>query len=507
MNTPPKQKQQQQASLVNAPTGGSNSDATTSTSATLHTPFFTGGTPMATKKLLPISLNEKTIAITPLSTNAQPRTLPANVLGAAATEQHYAVSPASSMSAVGFSRQRHVNTVKCAITNQPLEVHLQPRVEGGFFVHNNVWTCYRRNFFRLLTAVQICSAQIQIAHDEVPPAMKLVTGMGDEKLITGFLVKIEGRTNMEPEKMAQLVCFPSFNSKDGQVPALKRVLPSGVELEPAPRKAYSRRSSAYSDSSDVMGEAAHLHLMHNAAEISENSRWAVYERTQFQSATSNNGKRRVMQELFSIDVKLLAKCEDGLMYEVSTAQSDDIVVRGRSPSHYAESLKKQRHHEMQQQQKLQEQQQHQPHSISASSSIMNRRPSSHPYHQRSAGGAKRAASTDTQRRTSAGSATSLSAPSITPTSTIANVHNDWATGFYMLNYSMAMSEQAGEPEFEVPEVLIENLAQTRENDDESALVVGTGTDDADFLLSSSPIRSGEFANIIEEFGDMDFLNN
>lgn len=63
----------------------------------------------------------------------------------------------------------------------------------------------------------------------------------------------------------------------------------------------------------------------------------TFERLQFKTATANNGKRRAAQQYYVIVVELLAKLRNGHTITVATARSSPLVVRGRSPGHYAET--------------------------------------------------------------------------------------------------------------------------------------------------------------------------
>lgn len=63
----------------------------------------------------------------------------------------------------------------------------------------------------------------------------------------------------------------------------------------------------------------------------------TFERLQFKTATANNGKRRAAQQYYVIVIELLAKLRNGNVLTVATAKSAPLVVRGRSPGHYAES--------------------------------------------------------------------------------------------------------------------------------------------------------------------------
>jgi len=62
----------------------------------------------------------------------------------------------------------------------------------------------------------------------------------------------------------------------------------------------------------------------------------LYERLQFRKATCNNGKRATSQQFYSLVVKLYAQLLDGENILIAFIESSPIVVRGRSPGHYAQ---------------------------------------------------------------------------------------------------------------------------------------------------------------------------
>ncbi|CAG8597233.1 24215_t:CDS:2 [Cetraspora pellucida] len=70
--------------------------------------------------------------------------------------------------------------------------------------------------------------------------------------------------------------------------------------------------------------------------VGSNSNIVTFERIQFKTATANNGKRRAAQQYYVVMVDLYAQTENG-EYRVATSTSAPLVVRGRSPGHYADN--------------------------------------------------------------------------------------------------------------------------------------------------------------------------
>lgn len=75
-----------------------------------------------------------------------------------------------------------------------------------------------------------------------------------------------------------------------------------------------------------------LHYPHDQ----QHQRTVTYERLQFKSATANNGKKRATQQYFYLTAQLIAQDVNQYQHVIATSQSSPLVVRGRSPGHYAE---------------------------------------------------------------------------------------------------------------------------------------------------------------------------
>src|SRR6185295_14899842 len=75
----------------------------------------------------------------------------------------------------------------------------------------------------------------------------------------------------------------------------------------------------------------------NLSSVGSNSNIVTFERIQFKTATANNGKRRAAQQYYVVLVDLYAQVENGEQYRVATSTSAALVVRGRSPGHYADN--------------------------------------------------------------------------------------------------------------------------------------------------------------------------
>ena len=61
----------------------------------------------------------------------------------------------------------------------------------------------------------------------------------------------------------------------------------------------------------------------------------AWKRMQFRVATANNGRRRELQQHFTLKIKLVATLATGVKLSVAEAKSNSIIVRGRSPRNFA----------------------------------------------------------------------------------------------------------------------------------------------------------------------------
>jgi hypothetical protein len=128
-------------------------------------------------------------------------------------------------------------------------------------------------------------------------------------------------------------------------PLTRWISPGGDPHDPAPPKtpltplAASQQATSlflYGESLSAGSCGSTLH----ATDLLHHPNVAAFDRIQFRSATANNGKRKAIQEYYQISTDLYAVTgeNNGQVEEVLIAQvfSDEIVVRGRSPGHYAD---------------------------------------------------------------------------------------------------------------------------------------------------------------------------
>lgn len=178
-------------------------------------------------------------------------------------------------------------------------LRINPKVDRGFFLADNDWTCYRRNYFQVSSAFSATDAHGLEA--ELPCLMEMDNNLCT---VTGFAIGISARV-ANGEKKIELVQHTPKRDK-------------GPQLIPQPKPVRSGGDP------------------HRYNGIGTNQLVATFERLQFKTATANNGKRRAAQQYYILILELYAQIENGQQYKVAMTESAPLVVRGRSPGHYAD---------------------------------------------------------------------------------------------------------------------------------------------------------------------------
>ncbi|KAI8369620.1 uncharacterized protein BYT42DRAFT_116380 [Radiomyces spectabilis] len=182
-----------------------------------------------------------------------------------------------------------------------LDLTLKGKIEKGFFLADDDWTCYRRNYFQISTSFILQGIDALYDGQDLPCVIK---EDGTFHEFQHFVVGISARL-ADSEKAITLIQHTVKRDKGPQqLPELRTIRPGG--------------DLAFS----TVGASQSI---------------VTFERIQFKSATANNGKRRAAQQYFVLVVKLYAKLDDERLVEVASITSSQLVVRGRSPGHYADS--------------------------------------------------------------------------------------------------------------------------------------------------------------------------
>ncbi|KAI9501207.1 hypothetical protein BX070DRAFT_182752, partial [Coemansia spiralis] len=201
-------------------------------------------------------------------------------------------------------------------TNQIKELHsidhlskysarLFPQVDRGFFLSGEDWTCYRRNYFQVSCAFSLVGSNGPVSDPECPCVVIDSDDGNTARTVNHFLIGISAQVSSS-DKDIKLVQHTPKRDK-------------GPQITPQPQPV---------SATDSISQSA-LGISSGAGSVS-------FERLQFKTATANNGKRRAAQQYYILCVELLAECKDGTRILVASSKSSPIVVRGRSPGHYAD---------------------------------------------------------------------------------------------------------------------------------------------------------------------------
>ncbi|KFY03030.1 hypothetical protein V490_00324 [Pseudogymnoascus sp. VKM F-3557] len=251
------------------------------------------------------------------------------------------ISPASSS---GFTTPQGLNSREPAnISNGPLPLsptellyqsiqttdgqQVRPEIIGkfgeGFFLTENDWTCYRRNYMQIS-----CSYTL---HPSVPAGTTLhLMQEGQSAHIQAFAVSISAVVDGEHGKPIELVQHTPKRKKELQMkPDRAFLLPRHVNT--------ALNSEINADG--TLSSGSHPLLDPDYTQVINRAPTKyTFRRIQFNQATANNGNRQARQQYYHLIIELFADLGsqhgDGRWAKIARRVSAPIVVRGRSPGHY-----------------------------------------------------------------------------------------------------------------------------------------------------------------------------
>ncbi|KAI9319998.1 hypothetical protein BX666DRAFT_1918360 [Dichotomocladium elegans] len=189
------------------------------------------------------------------------------------------------------------------------QIRLNAKMDRGFFRADQDWACYRRNYFQVSSTFDVHGSNYGLQGSEVPCLLR--TTQGELLRVEFFSIGISARVADNEDKKIELVQHTPKRDK-------------GPQLIPKPQPVRA---------------GGNLHL----SSVGTNHQIATFERMQFKTATANNGKRRAAQQYYEIVIDLYANTSQNQEIRVATCSSARLVVRGRSPGHYADSHPRYRH--------------------------------------------------------------------------------------------------------------------------------------------------------------------
>jgi meiosis-specific transcription factor NDT80 len=197
------------------------------------------------------------------------------------------------------------------------------RIDKGFFLADNDWTCYRRNYFSLN-----CSYTLQPTIPNGSVYLMQANGNPGAQ-VHYFAMSIAAVVDGRDGKNIELVQHTPKRDKGPQEK------PARIVLQPRPA---NPAHSMYGGDASL---GASRGVLYDSQGYSQNSNQpqteATFERIQFKNATANNGKRRAAQQYYHLLVELFADVgtqQQERYVKIASRMSAQMVVRGRSPGHY-----------------------------------------------------------------------------------------------------------------------------------------------------------------------------
>jgi meiosis-specific transcription factor NDT80 len=207
-----------------------------------------------------------------------------------------------------------------ASDGQIIRPEIYGRIDKGFFMADNDWTCYRRNYFSLN-----CSYTL---HPAIPSSnIHLLLQLGSSPQVVGFALSIAAVVDGRDGKSTELIQHTPKRDKGPQV--------KPARIQVAPRQPPA--AGIYGGDSGLGGSRS-LYDPVFGQNPNAPATEATFERIQFKNATANNGKRRAAQQYYHLLIELFA--DIGAQHtgerwvKIASRMSVPMVVRGRSPGHY-----------------------------------------------------------------------------------------------------------------------------------------------------------------------------
>ncbi|KAI9495955.1 hypothetical protein BDB00DRAFT_178582 [Zychaea mexicana] len=183
-----------------------------------------------------------------------------------------------------------------------LTLRIQSKMDRGFFLADNDWTCYRRNYFQVSSAFSIHGINHYYTEHEPPCLVRADDGMFYP--VRRFLLGVSARVSNSDKRIELVQHTPKRDKGPQMTPQPKPITPGG-----------------------------NLSM----SSVGTNQNIVTFERIQFKTATANNGKRRAAQQYYVCVTDLFAETDQGEPIKIASCQSAPLVVRGRSPGHYTDS--------------------------------------------------------------------------------------------------------------------------------------------------------------------------
>lgn len=257
----------------------------------------------------------------------------------------YSATNTSTMSSYGAKQQQnipplldmrmHGSLYYQGDPNTAVKPEITGTIDKGFFLADNEWTCYRRNYFSC-----ICSFHIQPPTTHANPVLHFnPSGSSQTYTVNGWAMCISAVVSENDAHAIELV---QHTPKRDKGPIAQ---PDKIRLNPKSPQASHHPMAAYPGGDIGLGGPRGAYENMFAQQLHHQSMQAslptehTFERIQFKQATANNGKRRAAQQYYHLVVELYAdigqQAQSGEHFvKIAHRKSAKMIVRGRSPGHY-----------------------------------------------------------------------------------------------------------------------------------------------------------------------------
>jgi meiosis-specific transcription factor NDT80 len=208
----------------------------------------------------------------------------------------------------------------------PIKMDIYGTIDKGFFLSDNEWTCYRRNYFSCICSFSLSPHYPSMAMQFLP------NGSSTSYHVYGFAMSLSAVVSESDAHAIELV---QHTPKRDKGPVAR---PERVRLNPKPPQQTTHPMGIYTNPHDMTGGSRAMYDSgYGQGGQGSFQTEHTFERIQFKQATANNGKRRAAQQYYHLVVELYADVgsqSSQQFIKVAHRKSEKMIVRGRSPGHY-----------------------------------------------------------------------------------------------------------------------------------------------------------------------------
>ena len=221
----------------------------------------------------------------------------------------------------------NLHTADGSGSGSQVKVEINGTIDKGFFLADNEWTCYRRNYFSC-----VCSYSLAPYYPSAALQFQTSAANGGQTYnVYGFAMCISAVVADNDGHTIELV---QHTPKRDKGPIAR---PERVRLAPKPSSAAPHSlGSLYGQGDGALGPSTRYDQAYSQQQ-GQFPTEHTFERIQFKQATANNGKRRAAQQYYHLLIELYAdvgsQATDSFV-KIAYRKSAKMIVRGRSPGHY-----------------------------------------------------------------------------------------------------------------------------------------------------------------------------